>query len=315
MSQLTAQYGTDCNIQAPRPNVPFSMYRGQLGTATIAMSKCRVECIMEGVGPEDQYIIVLIVRGESDICGDGNRFRMSAGDFAMCNPLTKFRAESTGQIDYISIEIPKSELRRSLAEKLGCELPEDLVFDTVPNHNAGKLAPILRFISLSCTELVSNHYSPSAQSIGVHYHTMLNSLLLDLWPHNFSNWQAGGAEKILPAPLVKAVEYIRQYHGDDLNPEMIATRCGISIRALHGAFKSYLDCTPMAHVKRIRLDAAHDELKQAAVRGRTVTQVASERGFNHLSKFSRDYSERFGELPSHTWRRYATNAGRRQDEI
>jgi transcriptional regulator GlxA family with amidase domain len=34
--------------------------------------------------------------------------------------------------------------------------------------------------------------------------------------------------------------------------------------------------------------------------GRTVTDVAIDLGFTHLSKFSKSYRERFGEMPSQT---------------
>ena len=58
----------------------------------------------------------------------------------------------------------------------------------------------------------------------------------------------------------------------------------------------------MTYLKNVRLDLARMDLKNK--NNTTVTEIAMNCGFNHLSKFSIKYKERFGELPSETLRSY-----------
>jgi AraC-like DNA-binding protein len=58
----------------------------------------------------------------------------------------------------------------------------------------------------------------------------------------------------------------------------------------------------MAYLRNVRLDLARFELKQKSSGSTSVTEVAMNCGFSHLSKFASAYKERFGELPSETLR-------------
>ncbi|MGC2655752.1 MAG: helix-turn-helix domain-containing protein, partial [Mycobacterium sp.] len=64
---------------------------------------------------------------------------------------------------------------------------------------------------------------------------------------------------------------------------------------------------PVTHLRNVRLDSARRMLTQPSD-GTSVTNVALAAGFSHLGRFSREYSRRFGELPSESLRRaLATN--------
>lgn len=63
----------------------------------------------------------------------------------------------------------------------------------------------------------------------------------------------------------------------------------------------------MTYLKNCRLVLANRQLREGADSGLTVTEVALACGFTHLSKFARDYFERFGERPSATLKRLGSN--------
>jgi transcriptional regulator GlxA family with amidase domain len=78
---------------------------------------------------------------------------------------------------------------------------------------------------------------------------------------------------------------------------------GVSARSLHAGFRRFRNTTPMLYLKNHRLDLARRQLREGADTGVSVTEVALACGFTHLSKFARDYLERFGERPSMTLKR------------
>ena len=117
-----------------------------------------------------------------------------------------------------------------------------------------------------------------------------------------------GARKPLDTgPLARAEDFIVANLAEALTPTLIARAAGMSVRALHYAFRHNRACTPGEFVRERRLDRARDLLAETA--GRTVTEVALDCGFNHMGDFSAAYRRRFGETPSQTLRRQGANAG------
>ena len=87
----------------------------------------------------------------------------------------------------------------------------------------------------------------------------------------------------------------------DITPLDIARAACVTVRAIQLAFRRHLDTTPMAHLRSLRLERAHQQLR-AANRGdgTTVTDVASRWGFLDPSRFAALYRRTYGEPPSQT---------------
>jgi len=105
--------------------------------------------------------------------------------------------------------------------------------------------------------------------------------------------------------LRQAREYIdaELAHGCCPSVVDICRHTQVSQRTLQYAFRELLDMTPVAYLRIVRLNRARAELLAPPSAFTTVTEVASRWGFLHFSKFSRDFSVLFGELPSETLRR------------
>jgi transcriptional regulator GlxA family with amidase domain len=122
--------------------------------------------------------------------------------------------------------------------------------------------------------------------------------------HNYTD--AIFSARALPAPRVvrRVVELIDSAPETAFTVADLAACAGVSERSLHAAFRRQLGTSPMAYVRRRRLEQAHDELLRldpsAGVR---VTDVALRHGFAHTGRFAAAYRERFGEPPSTTLRR------------
>jgi transcriptional regulator GlxA family with amidase domain len=59
----------------------------------------------------------------------------------------------------------------------------------------------------------------------------------------------------------------------------------------------------MAYVRKVRLDRVRADLLRSDPQRVGVTQIATQWGFMHLSRFARQYRDLFNELPSTTLHR------------
>jgi transcriptional regulator GlxA family with amidase domain len=82
----------------------------------------------------------------------------------------------------------------------------------------------------------------------------------------------------------------------------IAANAHVTIRAVQLAFRRHLDTTPMAYLRRVRLDHAHHDLSAAGPEDKTVAAVAHRWGFTSSSRFAAYYRQAFGVHPSQTLR-------------
>jgi AraC-like DNA-binding protein len=79
----------------------------------------------------------------------------------------------------------------------------------------------------------------------------------------------------------------------------LAAEAGIALRAFQRGFRMATGISPMAYVRAIRLERAHEELRLGGPPA-TVSQVARRWGFVHLGRFAAAYEQRYGQLPSAT---------------
>lgn len=93
------------------------------------------------------------------------------------------------------------------------------------------------------------------------------------------------------------VDYIRANAGKALTLTDLEVQSHYSARHLQSLFRDALDCTPMQFVRRQRLSLAMERL-QTARPGDTVTRIARDCGYRHLSNFSADFQRQFGVNPS-----------------
>lgn len=106
------------------------------------------------------------------------------------------------------------------------------------------------------------------------------------------------------ATVRRAIAYMEANPDLDLGVVDIARAAHVSVRALQLAFRRELDTTPMAYLRRVRLDRVRADLLAAdASPGTTITQIAARWGFADPSRFSVQYRRAFGEPPRATLRR------------
>lgn len=105
----------------------------------------------------------------------------------------------------------------------------------------------------------------------------------------------------------QAVDRAREYIGANLaEPIRLSELCKharTQARSLEYGFREVLGLSPIAYVRTMRLHRVRRLLHSTAVRSRSVSEIALDCGFWHLSQFAVDYKLLFSESPSVTYRR------------
>lgn len=128
--------------------------------------------------------------------------------------------------------------------------------------------------------------------------------LLNHQPHGLSEpirTFSGRAER-LPRPLRSARDCLEASACEPLDLAQLAASAGIGIRALQLGFRRYFGVSISEMLLDIRLANLNARLSHAAPDA-SITDIAFDLGFTHLSRMAGAYRAKFGEAPSATLRR------------
>ena len=105
-----------------------------------------------------------------------------------------------------------------------------------------------------------------------------------------------------PVLLRRARAYIDEHAAKDIGIADVASAVYVTPRALQYMFRRHLDSTPMAYLRRVRLDHVHRDLIAGDRQDITVTAAAARWGFAHTGRFAVLYRETYGQSPHVTLR-------------
>jgi AraC-like DNA-binding protein len=103
------------------------------------------------------------------------------------------------------------------------------------------------------------------------------------------------------AVVRRAARLIEAHCAEPLGTPDVAEAVHLSVRALQAGFREHLGATPMAYLRRVRLERVRESLVDGSAA--SVTDAALRWGVTHLGRLSGDYRAAFGESPSQTLRR------------
>lgn len=128
-------------------------------------------------------------------------------------------------------------------------------------------------------------------------------LIFENQPHHFSGRLGGKLlDVVVPQYVRKATDFMHAHMHEPLTVAEIAAAAGVSIRSLQAAFQHFQETTPVAYLRRIRLEAVRTELSMPE-NELPIREVALKWGFTHMSRFSAQYRAVYGVLPSDTVKR------------
>lgn len=258
--------------------------------------------VVIGVDPGSSlksYSVSLPLDGEQELdCGKG-LLRSDAATGLIVSPFDPQQLSITGNCRKLQVAIDCTSMHRVLEELLDQPPKEPLVFDPCINAQSGATASWWRMVRYLVDEMDGDRayfeHLPMARDLE---RSLIKGLILSQ-PNNYSQALDEQVQRRCPAFVSKARQFIEDNCAYDIRLVDIERAAGISAQKLHDSFKTHFGLSPVAYLKRFRLQSARRTLLQGHG-SYNIAAIASQWGFNHLGRFAQDYNRLFGELPSQT---------------
>lgn len=120
--------------------------------------------------------------------------------------------------------------------------------------------------------------------------------MLDRLPNSLSDLISRSSTPATCRHVRRAIEFMHAHVNEPIGIDDIARNAGCSPRRLQLAFQAHSGTTPMAELRRMRMEEAEARLRSGAYD--SVTDVAMSLCFNNIGRFSVEFRRQFGASPS-----------------
>jgi AraC-like DNA-binding protein len=230
------------------------------------------------------FFLQMQLEGESINRQDGREARLGPGDFTLCDTTRPYEMQFDTANRMFVVGFPDTLLRRHLAS------PESVV--AIPMSGSaglpGLLSQFLRDFWTRCREDIDPVIVPR-----------VGRAILDLMASAYTVLPQAHSDRssLATSHRVRIVNYIESHLGDpDLTPMKVAEACKMTPRYLHHLFSEESE-TVGRYILRRRLEECSRALTSPLQRGRTVTAIAFDYGFNSPTHFGRVFRTRYGMTP------------------
>ena len=231
-----------------------------------------------------RFFVHLQLEGEGIVHQDGRDALLRTGDFALCDGGRHYEISCPAGSRMLVLAVPTAKLRRHVA------CPEALaaVAMRAASGVSGLMSAFLRNYWLQCRHSLEGE---SAEQIAVAVLDVLGAAYAQV-PRTHAERSSRGT-----AHRIRIINYIHAHLYDpDLSPAQIARACRITTRYLHYLFSDGEE-TVARYILARRLEASSQALLADSQRGRTVTAIAFDHGFNSATHFGRVFRAQFGVTP------------------
>lgn len=257
----------------------------------------------EGASSLTSYSISLPLAGEQALIKDQQRFVSNPAFGLIVSPDENQELVMSHDCRKVLIAISRQSMRSCLEELLQTPTVQPLRFEPLMDTRDGAVASwwrTARYLQEEisrCQELYSHAgFARDMES------ALIKGLIL-AQPNNYSEALQRAQETKIPHYLLRAKAIIAERSAEGLHLEDIEAAAGVSRVKLFEGFKRYFDTTPMAYLKRYRLEAVRRVILCTPC-SRQISKIALDWGFTHLGRFSSEYKKLFGESPSATAQRH-----------
>ena len=236
----------------------------------------------------------------------GARFTLPGGDEpaiahvsagATYSDAPGFRAVTSDGNSRLMLTLPAELLRQKLEGLLEGRQVGSVAFQPVFDSARGAGAMIRRMLDTLFLELARSDSLLENEIALRSFEEHLTLCLLLGLPHNYSGPLLQQQAAAAPANVRRAENFMHANADAPLTILQIADAAQCSVRALQMAFRRFRGTTPMAALRRIRLDEAHREMLRAG-RTESLARIASGHGFSNPSRFAQLFRRTYGTYPS-----------------
>lgn len=295
---LRASYGTSLRMSSPTPHSPFSYARTSVGSLSLSTLALPTE-YSYATDPLGAVAVTHVVGGRmTRECKDDVTDAGPGDVLAISQPHLPY-AGRVYAAELRAVTVPIA-LVRELAGHPAGQQPRPLRFTRFTPVSPAMAAQWKRTVDYAETSVLALP-ADGAPLVVDAVARLLAATLLTVFPTD------AGPERVLAdgrdatsETVRRAVAFIESHPEAEIGLTEMAAAAGVTPRALQYAFRRHLGTTPTAHLRRVRLALAHEELIAADPARDTVTAVAHRWGFHHQSRFAAAYRAAYGVLPRDT---------------
>lgn len=294
-------------------SVNFRHNRGKLKNITFnAMDYGLVDgSVTVDVPPmESSFLAHFSLSGRCEVSAGRSTICVPSGAFTILSPYERLKVRMSHDYQQLSVRIPRQLIEHVLRQEMGFQPHEPIKFSPIVYPSQTGSFALRRLVETICSDFADTLPGVTHARVAGSLEDCFVRLMLATLEHNYSAEMEALGSAPPPAPFYvrRAEEFIRMNATEQITVADLVQAAGVSPRSLHAGFKRFRQISPMAYLRNHRLELARKKLKAAAVTNQSVTDIAMDCGFNHLSKFARDYDNRFGEKPSRTRLKYSHSA-------
>jgi len=258
----------------------------------------------------EYYCVSLIERGTSQLRLPGSDEPVvgdeETGLIISDEPGTRFAA-SDDSIRF-NLWVPPRCLRNRLEVLLDGQNVKSFAFQPAFDQRRGPGATIRNMLDFLFAELGR---ADSLLANEIARRTFEDNLALCLLlglPHSHTERLLQQRSAAAPRHVRRAEEFMRANTSAPLTIADIAQAAGCSIRALQMAFDRFRGTTPMAALRRFRLEEARTEMLSAG-HTESIARIAAGHGFSTPSRFAQLFRRTYGVYPSEALRTQRSDVG------
>ncbi|GAA1753468.1 helix-turn-helix transcriptional regulator [Kocuria aegyptia] len=200
----------------------------------------------------------------------------------------------------LTVSLDFSAIQAHAAELLGLD-----EFELHFTGGAPVSAPMAQYLARLITALGRDQLNSEAMSHSLIRQEIFRSTataVLHTFPSTFLDQSSHPVDSDrVPGGVRRAITHMEEHLRDPLTLAGLATAARMSPRGLQAAFARQMGITPMAHLRSLRMQAAHAELLAAdPLAGDTVAGIAARWGFAHQGRFAAEYKAAYGVSPRTT---------------
>jgi AraC-like DNA-binding protein len=285
-------------------NVDAIFCRAELSALSLCILRygCDVDIEPDALG--NFVLVQMPLRGHADIHAGGQTLQIHPGQGAVISAHKPVRLHWHADCEQLMLKIELSRLQEVACNAFalrGTNTAGEIDFEMPFRLDDAAGTQWCRMVAGLAALLPSSDFESYDPRWLAHCEENLMLYLLCHRPNSvlqrYAAVQRGSQEAGLQQ-LRRAEEFMRERLDMPLSLDDVAQTTGVTRRGLALLFKRYRDLSPGEVLRNMRLDAAHAQLAQHD--GASVTEVALNCGFSHLSRFAACYRERFGQLPRDT---------------
>jgi AraC-like DNA-binding protein len=208
----------------------------------------------------------------------------------------------TGDCRLLAVKIDPGALETQLARMLDTPVGSPILLSRQLDQSRGPSLTWTNMVrTLASDALGENHGLTQNPLLAEPLQEMLLRGLLLASDHPYRD-RLAAPSRLYPAPraIRQAIDLLHSHPEEPFTIAKLADTTGVSERALQAGFQRYVGISPTAYLRQVRLDRAHEQLRQADPGQTTVADVAHRWGFTHLGRFAGFYRARYGVSPSQT---------------